>query len=171
MKVFIISSLIALACAGMAQAQQPQEAKINMAGIKGSFKFTPLAGKLKGAKVTVSIEKGLTKKFAVMPNVGFQYHIHLNRVGPGNDCMATGGHLDPTNVGKHGNLLPSMTGAIKQFEYVDDQLEFTGKATTIVGRSVVIHNNGTRVACANLLPVKQPIKIGRKKNKGILGGL
>lgn len=55
-------------------------------------------------------------------------------------------------LGKHGNLKPSAVplGAIT---YVDKQLRWEGAATTIVGRSVVAHNNGTRIACANLLPV------------------
>lgn len=37
--------------------------------------------------------------------------------------------------------------------YVDRYLRWEGAATTIVGRSVVVHNNGTRIACGDLLPV------------------
>jgi hypothetical protein len=52
-----------------------------------------------GAQVLVDVQKGLSKSFAVLPSVGFEYHIHVKPVGPNNDCMATGGHLDPANVG------------------------------------------------------------------------
>lgn len=35
--------------------------------------------------------------------------------------------------------------------YVDNQLQFSGEDTTIVGRSIVVHSNGARIACANLV--------------------
>lgn len=38
---------------------------------------------------------------------------------------------------------------------MDQQLRFDGETTTIVGRSIVIHNNGTRVACGNIVPYDQ----------------
>ncbi|KAG0094471.1 hypothetical protein BGZ93_007191, partial [Podila epicladia] len=52
---------------------------------------------------------------------------------------------------KHGSLKPSAVplGAIT---YVDKYLRWEGADTTIVGRSVVVHNNGTRIACGDLLP-------------------
>lgn len=47
-----------------------------------------------------------------------------------------------------------MKGELR-LRYIDRQLKFTGDATTILGRSIVIHNNGTRIACANILPASQ----------------
>ncbi|KAI8599293.1 superoxide dismutase [Dissophora ornata] len=179
-KAYILTLLAALSCTVLAQSAEstsvtrPQalEADVDMSGIKGSFMFTPHSPI--GAQVTVCIKSGLTKQFAVLPAVGFEYHIHVNQVGPGGDCMATGGHLDPANIGmatcnpatpdkcqegdlsgKHGNLKPTDSGEIPAFSYIDNQLAFSGDTTTIVGRSVVIHNNGTRVACANILPLQQ----------------
>lgn len=52
-----------------------------------------------GAKVRIEVDEGLSKSFAISPTKGFEYHVHVSKVGPGNNCMATGGHLDPTNVG------------------------------------------------------------------------
>ncbi|KAF9109729.1 hypothetical protein BGX27_007263 [Mortierella sp. AM989] len=140
-----------------------------MFGIKGSFSFVPLDKSSTGAAVTIEVESGLTTKFSLLPSVGFEYHIHVNPVGSNGDCMATGGHFDPTNVGmaecdpalpekcqegdlsgKHGNLKPTISGAIQKFSYVDKQLTLTG-SNNIAGRSVVIHNNGTRVACGNIV--------------------
>ncbi|KAF9357862.1 hypothetical protein BGX26_002958 [Mortierella sp. AD094] len=139
-------------------------------GIRASFVFKPTSGA--GAQVTIDVQKGLSKSFAVSPTGGFEYHIHVKPVGANNDCMATGGHLDPANVGaakcnpakadkcqegdlsgKHGELKATESGQILTFSYVDHQLQFSGDATTIAGRSVVIHNNGTRVACGDILPV------------------
>ncbi|KAF8983137.1 hypothetical protein BGZ46_010802 [Entomortierella lignicola] len=144
-----------------------------MSGIKGTFRFTPLDKNQAGALVDIKIDSGLTTTFAVLPTVGFEYHIHVKPVGQGGDCMATGGHLDPTNVGmakcnpaipekcqegdlsgKHGNLMPTESGELPEIHYQDKQLSFTGADTTIAGRSIVIHNNGTRVACADILPVQ-----------------
>ncbi|KAF9358871.1 hypothetical protein BGX26_000735 [Mortierella sp. AD094] len=178
-KSSIVTLLAALSCMGMSSAQQtapqPVEAQVDMSSIKGTFLFTPLDKSPTGATVTINIESGLTKKFSILPTVGFEYHIHVKPVGLGGDCMATGGHLDPTNVGmtkcdpaapekcqegdlsgKHGNLKPTKSGAIPEFNYVDKQIAFTGIDTTIVGRSVVIHNNGTRVACGNISPAQSP---------------
>ncbi|KAF9122570.1 hypothetical protein BG015_005510, partial [Linnemannia schmuckeri] len=56
--------------------------------------------------------------------------------------------------GKHGNLEVTPKGDL-QLKYIDRQLKFTGDATTIIGRSLVIHNNGIRIACANILPASQ----------------
>ena len=53
--------------------------------------------------------------------------------------------------GKHGELMATESGAIPTISYLDRQLRFSGAETTIVGRSVVIHNNGTRVACGDIL--------------------
>ncbi|KAF9386800.1 hypothetical protein CPB97_003337 [Podila verticillata] len=167
MQRFLVLTLTAaLLCAGT-EAQSLQ-ATLDMNGVQADFKFTPLGPSIPGARVEIV---GAIKAQAVKPNVGFEYHIHEKPVGPNNDCMATGGHLDPAKFGeghcnpatpdkcqegdlsgKHGNLKPSAVplGAIT---YVDKQLRWEGADTTIVGRSVVVHNNGTRIACADLLPV------------------
>ncbi|KAF9935374.1 hypothetical protein FBU30_003164 [Linnemannia zychae] len=146
---------------------------INMNGIEANFMFAPLPNN-SGAQVWVEVKSGLTKKFAVSPSGGFEYHIHVNPVGPNNDCAAAGGHLDPTNVGeakclpakpdkcqegdlsgKHGELKGTESGAIAPFSYNDKYIYFSGATTTIAGRSIVIHNNGTRVACGNMYPYEQ----------------
>ncbi|KAF9190310.1 hypothetical protein BGZ51_008734 [Haplosporangium sp. Z 767] len=144
---------------------------IEMNGIRANFVFAPLNGK--GAQVLIEVQSGLTKQFAKSPSGGFAYHIHEHPVGPDNDCMATGEHLDPANVGsvncnsakpescqegdlsgKHGEFKATDSGAIPTVAYIDHQLQFTGASTTIEGRSIVIHNNGARVACGNLLPIQ-----------------
>ncbi|KAF9132175.1 hypothetical protein BGW39_000682 [Mortierella sp. 14UC] len=148
-------------------------AAINQDGIEANFMFAPLPNN-GGAQVWIEVKGGLTKKFAVSPTGGFEYHIHVKPVGSNNDCMATGGHLDPTNVGaakclpakpdgcqegdlsgKHGELKATDSGAIAPISYNDKYIHFSGETTTIAGRSVVIHNNGTRVACANIYPFGQ----------------
>jgi len=54
--------------------------------------------------------------------------------------------------GKHGNLIPkNLTASGDVLTYVDNQLQFSGEDTTIVGRSIVVHSNGARIACANLV--------------------
>ncbi|KAG0225885.1 superoxide dismutase [Mortierella sp. GBAus27b] len=146
---------------------------INMNDIQANFVFAPVSAGGVGAQVLVDVQKGLSKSFAVAPSGGFEYHIHVKPVGPNNDCMATGGHLDPANVGatavcnpaksekcqegdlsgKHGNLNATESGAIPIVSYVDHHLQFSGDTSTIRGRSVVIHNNGTRVACGNITPL------------------
>lgn len=123
-----------------------------------------------GVNVTITVSKGLTQAKQILP-VGYEYHVHVNPVGPNNNCTATGGHLDPANVGpapcnpknltscqvgdlsgKHGNFVAtdSAEGALPVIQYVDTQLAFTG-TDAITGRSVVIHNNGTRIGCANII--------------------
>lgn len=72
--------------------------KRTLDGIEANFMFAPLANN-GGAQVWIEVKSGLTKKFAVSPTGGFEYHIHVKPVGPNNDCVATGGHLDPGNVG------------------------------------------------------------------------
>ncbi|KAG0271809.1 hypothetical protein BGZ95_000327 [Linnemannia exigua] len=159
-----VTFLAALGClltTTQAQIGQSQIAVINMASVGG-------------ASVMIKIEKGLTRETALLPNVGFEYHIHVKPVGPGNNCEATGGHLDdPAHPGivpcdsktpdrcqegdlsgKHGNLMVTPTGEL-QLRYNDNQLKFTGDTTTILRRSLVIHNNGTRIACANILPASE----------------
>ncbi|KAG0279926.1 hypothetical protein BGZ95_011829 [Linnemannia exigua] len=149
-----------------------------MNAIRANFMFAPLANN-GGAQVWIEVKSGLSKKYAISPTGGFEYHIHVKRVGPNNDCMATGGHLDPTNIGaakcmpakpdrcqegdlsviggygKHGELKATESGAIAPISYNDKFIHFSGETTTIEGRSVVIHNNGTRVACANIVPYEQ----------------
>ncbi|KAF9102892.1 hypothetical protein BGX29_004035 [Mortierella sp. GBA35] len=175
----ILAVLGYLATTTQAQTREPQIAVIDMAGISGTFTFSPMAdtqAQIGGANVVINIERGLTKELAISPGVGFEYHIHEKPVGPGDNCDATGGHLDPKTIGpapcdrdlpdfpercqegdlsgKHGNLRVSQTGDFQQ-RYNDNQLKFTGDLTTIVGRSIVIHNNGTRIACANILPASK----------------
>ncbi|KAF9141396.1 hypothetical protein BGX30_004896 [Mortierella sp. GBA39] len=149
-----------------------------MGGIVGKFTFSPLPDRQVGgggASVVIDIESGLTSKLEIQRGVGFEYHIHEKQVGANNNCEATGGHLDPDPAkpgvvpcdpyasdtcqvgdlsGKHGNLGVTPKGDL-QLKYIDKQLKFTGDATTIVGRSLVIHNNGARIACANILPASQ----------------
>ncbi|KAF9986379.1 hypothetical protein BGZ75_001877 [Mortierella antarctica] len=169
----ILTALVALGSMAMVHAADTpsaQQAHIDMSDIKATFTFTPLGDNSdKGANVAINIVSGLSTKTAVTPAVGFEYHIHVNPV-TNNDCMTTGGHLDPTNVGaakcnptapekcqegdlsgKHGTLMPSESGALAPITYTDKEIQFTGVNTTIIGRSIVIHNNGTRVACANLV--------------------
>jgi len=169
----ILTALVALSSMAMVHAADKpsaQQAHIDMSGIKATFTFTPLGDDSdQGANVAINIVSGLSTKVAAIPAVGFEYHIHVNPV-TNNDCMTTGGHLDPTNVGaakcdpaapekcqegdlsgKHGNLMPTESGALAPITYTDKQIHFTGVNSTIVGRSVVIHNNVTRIACANLV--------------------
>ncbi|KAF9428534.1 hypothetical protein BGZ94_002019 [Podila epigama] len=171
----VLSAIAALGfmAPGYAQLVVPNSnslvANIDMNGIKAQFLFIPVT-KGTGAEVHIDVTSGLSKSFVTPPAKGFEYHIHVNPVGPNNDCMATGGHLDPTNVGaakcnpttpekcqegdlsgKHGELKASESGAHK-ISYVDRQLQLKGETTTIAGRSIVIHNNGARVACGNIVP-------------------
>ncbi|KAF9538770.1 hypothetical protein EC957_006223 [Mortierella hygrophila] len=174
---FVLSVIAAASYTCQAQSQlaasQIMVSAINMDGIEANFMFAPLANN-GGAQVWIEVKSGLTKKSAVSPTGGFEYHIHVKPVGPNNDCMATGGHLDPTNVGaakclavkpdkcqegdlsgKHGELKATESGAIPPQSYNDKYIQFSGETTTIAGRSVVIHNNGTRVACGNIYPFEQ----------------
>ncbi|KAF9107762.1 hypothetical protein BGX29_005049 [Mortierella sp. GBA35] len=174
---FALSVIAAASYTCQAQSQlvasQIMASAINMNGIEANFIFAPQANNT-GAQVWIEVKAGLTKKFAVSPTGGFEYHIHVNPVGPNNDCMATGGHLDPTNVGaakclpaksdkcqegdlsgKHGELKATDSGVIAPISYNDRYIQFSGETTTIAGRSVVIHNNGTRVACGNIYPFEQ----------------
>ncbi|KAF9288955.1 hypothetical protein BGZ68_010280 [Mortierella alpina] len=140
-----------------------------MNGIEANFIFAPQPHS-GGAEVVIEVTEGLSKRFVLSPTGGYEYHIHENPVGPDDDCMATGGHLDPFKVGsvkcnasrpekcqegdlsgKHGELMATESGAIPTISYLDRQLQFSGAETTIAGRSVVIHNNGTRVACGDIL--------------------
>ncbi|KAF9121047.1 hypothetical protein BGW39_010901 [Mortierella sp. 14UC] len=136
--------------------------------IEATFTFDKVEG---GMNITVTGVKGLSFASQVNKTAGYEYHVHVKPVGPGGNCTATGGHLDPANVGpapcnpanltscqtgdlsgKHGNLNGTETGAIPTFFYLDTQLSFTTPANgPMVGRSVVIHNNGTRVACGDLI--------------------
>ncbi|KAG0014919.1 hypothetical protein BGZ82_001608 [Podila clonocystis] len=139
-----------------------------MNGVQVYFKSTSLGPGIPGAHVEIT---GAIKAQALKPNVGFEYHIHEKPVGHNSNYMATGGHLDPFKFGddycnpvtpekcqegdlsgKHGNLNPSARplGAIT---YVDRCLQWEDADTTIVGRLVVVHNNGTRIACGDRLPV------------------
>jgi len=183
-------------------------------GVLADFQFSSLQSG-PGAQVDIDVKSGLTPQVAVFPAAGYEYHVHVNPVGPGHDCMATGGHLDPANVGasikcttntpaekcqegdlsgkqrsgpgrlnatitktnikfcppsslgKHGNITAAADGKSKKISYIDHQLQFTGATTTIVGRSVVIHNNGARMACADILPLgvtSEPTEKGDSAN-------
>ncbi|CAO3564299.1 unnamed protein product [Mortierella alpina] len=161
-----------LAIAGLAAAQTKEythgQADIKMNGIDASFTFDKVAG---GMNITVTVNSGINATAQILPT-GYEYHVHVNPVGPNNDCKATGLHLDPAKVGvtkpcepanlttcqtgdlsgKYGNFIGSETGAIPTKSHLDTQLTFTGEGeNAMLGRSVVIHNNGTRVACANLV--------------------
>ncbi|KAG9064289.1 hypothetical protein KI688_003477 [Linnemannia hyalina] len=181
-KTCVVTFLAILGCLAtttLALTGESQVAVINMGGIVGKFTFSPLPDRQVGgggASVVIDIESGLTPELEIQRGVGLEYHIHVKQVGPNNNCEATGGHLDPDpakpgvvpcdpyasdtcqmgdlSVGKHGNLEVTPKGDL-QLKYIDRQLKFTGDATTIVGRSLVIHNNGTRIACANILPASQ----------------
>ncbi|KAG0011238.1 hypothetical protein BGZ81_002291 [Podila clonocystis] len=164
---FMALALAAALLYGQTEAQSMQ-ATLNMNGVHVYFKFTPLGPGIPGAHVEIS---GTIKTQALKPNIGFEYHVHEKPVGPNSNCMATGGHLNPCKFGddhcnpvtlekcqegdlsgKHVNLKPSAVplGAIT---YVDRYLQWENTATTIVRRSVVVHNNGTCNACGDLLPV------------------
>ncbi|KAF9550500.1 hypothetical protein EC957_000174 [Mortierella hygrophila] len=177
-KTCVVTFLATLATTTLALTGESQVAFINMGGIVGKFTFSPLPdrqGGGGGASVVIDIKSGLTSELEIQRGVGFEYHIHVKQVGANNNCEATGGHLDPDPAkpgvvpcdpyasdtcqvgdlsGKHGNLEVTPKGDL-QLKYIDRQLKFIGDATTIVGRSLVIHNNGTRIACANILPASQ----------------
>ncbi|KAF9364588.1 hypothetical protein BGX34_001048 [Mortierella sp. NVP85] len=179
MKVTLFT-VVALVCAGIAQAQYKYTAPINMNGIKADV---TIEQKGKTASIKVNVRKGLTTKFAKIPAAGFAYHIHAAPVAKDDTtCMSTGGHHDPSEAapkavkkygvykcnasdpknceqgdlsGKHGNLPATKDGKTKA-SYKDEYILFPGKKGNIKGKSIVIHNNGTRVACANLVQVKPP---------------
>jgi hypothetical protein len=133
-----------------------------------NFTFDKVEG---GMNITLTGIKGLSVAAAINKTAGFEYHVHVTPVGPNYGCMATGGHLDPFNVGpapcnpknltscqtgdlsgKHGNIVPTADGTFPTIQYIDTQLSFTEPANgPMVGRSIVIHNNGTRVACGDLI--------------------
>ncbi|KAG0371944.1 hypothetical protein BGX24_000956 [Mortierella sp. AD032] len=136
--------------------------------IEATFTFDKVEG---GMNITVTGVKGISFASQVNKTAGYEYHVHVSPVGPNFECKATGAHLDPAAVGpdhciptnlttcqtgdlsgKHGNLNGTETGVIPTFWYLDTQLSFTTPANgPMVGRSVVIHNNGTRIACGNLV--------------------
>ncbi|KAG0055467.1 hypothetical protein BGZ83_008472 [Gryganskiella cystojenkinii] len=170
---FVLTVVAALSyCTSQVYAQlvvppQTLVANIDMNDIEASFRFSSLPSG-PGAKVEIEVTQGLST--AVLPSVGFEYHIHENPVGPNNNCAATGSHLDPAKIGaakcnpntpircqegdlsgKHGNLKATESDETLTLHYIDKQIQFSGATTTIVGRSIVIHNNGTRVACGNLV--------------------
>ncbi|KAF9354744.1 hypothetical protein BGX34_010841 [Mortierella sp. NVP85] len=163
-----------LAVAGLATAQTAElktgKAHIQQDGPDGLDVFFNFNKVAEGVNVTIAVKKGLTKAKQIL-SVGYEYHVHVYPVGPNNNCTATGGHLDPANVGpapcnpqnltscqvgdlsgKHGNFVAgdSAEGALPVIQYVDTQLAFTG-TDAITGRSVVIHNNGTRIGCADII--------------------
>ncbi|GJJ69796.1 hypothetical protein EMPS_02144 [Entomortierella parvispora] len=169
----LFKSIAALAAVGLVSAQTANYTHgaahlKNAVGVEAFFTFDLTA---EGMKVDYNAT-GLNTTYAILPQVGFEYHIHVDAVPASGDCMATGLHLDPLNVGtakpcdpknlttcqvgdlsgKHGNILPTADGVIAPNSYTDSALVYAGPASgSILGRSVVIHNNGTRIACANLI--------------------
>ncbi|KAG0056964.1 hypothetical protein BGZ83_002571 [Gryganskiella cystojenkinii] len=167
----LFKSIATLAVAGLAAAQNftHGEAHLkNADGVEAFFSFD-----FADSVMTVSYNAtGLNTTYAKIPAVGFEYHIHVSPVPADGNCTLTGAHLDPLSVGtktpcdpqnltscqvgdlsgKHGNILPTADGVIAPVTYTDKALVFAGDASgSILGRSVVIHNNQTRIACANLV--------------------
>ncbi|KAF9580035.1 hypothetical protein BGW38_003473 [Lunasporangiospora selenospora] len=162
-----------LALAGLAAAQTKEYTKgvanVDMNGVKATFTFEKVA---EGMNITVAVQSGLNTTAQKLPS-GFDYHVHVSPVGPNNNCSSTGLHLDPAKVGvakpcnpsdlttcqtgdlagKFGNLNATADGSITTFSYVDKQLNFTGAGPegALLGRSIVIHNNITRYACADIV--------------------
>ncbi|KAJ1960926.1 hypothetical protein GGI12_003535 [Dipsacomyces acuminosporus] len=141
--------------------------------ISADFKFIDLNRKSSEGLMVVINAKGL------QPNVSYPYHIHVNPVPTGTcNCTATGGHMDPAKVksadkpykcdiknaaktcelgdlaGRHGNITTNSHGQF-HIKYVDSLISFKGE-NNVLGHSVVIHApDNTRLACANILPVKR----------------
>ncbi|KAF9150869.1 hypothetical protein BG015_007306 [Linnemannia schmuckeri] len=169
------SATALLAFAGLVAAAPSTELKhgsANVTSLNGEFLVHFTFDKVDaGMNITLTGLKGLTLNAAINKTAGYEYHIHVTPVGPNYGCAATGGHLDPFNVGpapcnptnltscqtgdlsgKHGNILPTQDGTFPTIQYIDTQLSFTEPANgPMVGRSVVIHNNGTRIACGDLV--------------------
>ncbi|KAG0291265.1 hypothetical protein BGZ96_005359 [Linnemannia gamsii] len=161
-----------VAAQGAAPAAELKHGFANVSSLNGDylayFTFDKVEG---GMNITLTGLKGLTINAAVNKTAGYEYHVHVTPMGPKYGCMATGGHLDPFNVGpapcnpknltscqtgdlsgKHGNIVPTEDGTFPAIQYIDTQLSFTEPANgPMVGRSVVIHNNGTRIACGDLI--------------------
>ncbi|KAH7056831.1 hypothetical protein BKA57DRAFT_451738 [Linnemannia elongata] len=170
------SAATLLAFAGLVAAQGTPSTELkhgyaNVTNLNGdmviNFTFDKVEG---GMNITLTGIKGLSTSVAIDKAAGFQYHVHVKPVGPNYGCMATEGHLNPFNgslpcnkanltaceigdlAGKHGNIVPTEDGTFPTISYIDTQLSFTEPANgALVGRSIVIHNNGTRVACGNLV--------------------
>lgn len=172
------SATALLAFAGLVAAQGTtpsadlKHGSANVTNAKGDYLVHFTFDKVDtGMNITLTGLKGLTIAAAVNKTAGYEYHIHVAPVGSDYNCTATGGHLDPYNVGsapcnptnltscqtgdlsgKHGNIIPTEEGTFPTIQYIDTQLSFTEPVNgTMLGRSVVIHNNGTRIACANLI--------------------
>ncbi|KAF9143264.1 hypothetical protein BGX30_000947 [Mortierella sp. GBA39] len=170
------SATALLAFAGLVAAQGTPSADLkhgvaNVTNLNGDFIVNFTFDKVDGGiNVTLTGIKGLSTAMAIDKAAGYQYHIHTDPVGPNYGCMATNGHLNPFNgtapcntanltsceigdlSGKHGNIVPTADGTFSTIHYIDNQLSFTEPANgALVGRSVVIHNNGTRIACGNLV--------------------
>ncbi|KAF9087270.1 hypothetical protein BGX23_008260 [Mortierella sp. AD031] len=167
-----VATILAVAGLVAAQGAAPElkhgHASLNQNGVEAKFTFDKVEG---GMNITVSVLKGLTYEALINKTHGYEYHVHVKPVGANGDCMAIGGHLDPASVGpdhcqpknlttcqtgdlsgKYGTLNGTETGAIPLIHYLDTQLSFTTpEGGAMVGRSVVIHNNGTRIACGDLI--------------------
>ncbi|KAF8988696.1 hypothetical protein CPC16_002802 [Podila verticillata] len=167
MQIKAVASALAIASLAAAAVPTTGVAEVkNADGVDVKFVFTTDP---KGINVTIS-GTGLTIAKRVLAT-GYDYHVHVKPVVDGN-CTLTGGHLDPANVGtskpcdptnlatcqtgdlagKHGNFMGTEDGVVPFTTYIDTQLSFSGDVnSTLVGRSVVIHNNGTRIACADII--------------------
>ncbi|KAG0300928.1 hypothetical protein BGZ97_003015 [Linnemannia gamsii] len=146
-------------------------ALLTFAGLVAAQGAAPAAELKHGSANVTNLNNDIVVNFTFDKTAGFEYHVHVTPVGPNYGCMATGGHLDPFNVGpapcnpknltscqtgdlsgKHGNIVPTADGTFPTIQYIDTQLSFTEPANgPMVGRSIVIHNNGTRVACGDLI--------------------
>ncbi|KAF3913029.1 hypothetical protein ABW21_db0203921 [Orbilia brochopaga] len=102
----------------------------------------------------------------------YPYHVHDFVVGPGENCTATGGHLDPYRrndtppcdmnapatcqvgdlSGKHGKVPIGVDDYCTS--YIDNYLSLDPSNVGFIGnsRSIVIHNiNLTRIGCGNIV--------------------
>ncbi|KAF9404822.1 hypothetical protein BGZ94_003926, partial [Podila epigama] len=141
MQIKAIASILAVASIAAAAAPTSGVAHLkNADGVDAKFTFTAVAD---GIKIDVDA-KGLTSALQKVP-AGFAYHVHVKPVTNG-DCMSTGLHLDPKNVGtakpcnpqdqttcetgdlsgKYGNIQGTADGVIAPISYVDKHLTFAG---------------------------------------------
>ncbi|KAK9686712.1 hypothetical protein K7432_015058 [Basidiobolus ranarum] len=98
MTSFLLSVMAAASYTSMVQSQSPSplQADINLNRINAMFHFEPMP---LGVQVTIDVSAGLSKGFAISSKRGFEYSINISPVEANNDCTATGGKLDPANVG------------------------------------------------------------------------
>ncbi|WAR61722.1 hypothetical protein PtB15_12B412 [Puccinia triticina] len=108
----------------------------------------------------------------LLPHTEHAYHIHTNPIGADGNCEAAGGHLTPNGIpdsvpcnpslpracqegdlsGKHG-LLPGGKRVV-HLAYTDNTLNFNAPENGIVGRGLVIHDGKARIACGNIVMMR-----------------